>query len=752
MKRNFNWLNAQRVDVPHLRLVESAVTADFQDLAGQILAGGSPLVVRGFTIPVGTAVGNAASSLTLVTAGGILMHPTASEQGSIFTVPASQTAEQLNSANSKVIGSFVPGTNYIGIDLIRLADTSTADTMKFLSDATAQEFSQTLPLGRTLQYRIYIQATDFDHALNVLPIANVGVDTNGNVTSVTDARRMAFRLGVGGTTPAARTPFTSMATRTEPGVTADSTHVIDPFTGADKGLGSLRDWMAAVMNRLWEMGSGAYWYSPTTRGDDRLVFGATVFSGSGTNYYWNGTDLLWQGLTYIFAHGETGVSSRAVQDQTSASSPSSLLTGLTDGDCIYVDLDKATAGTMVAAKGQFAALTAPTIPGSRRIFAWRTGGKVYVEGVGGGSPVDQGGAHATTTAYGTGKVYSQPTSQLNPIFPVVDGNGYAVCEGVTCGVDSPTGGQMVLGGGATTTSIALGDITHGQTTSVMGELDVYNGIFLEGSFPSIDAGAAHTLKIGGSFATEVDIGKSGVVTKILGNLIAGSSYIDGGSNGAVLQIGPSLASQVSIGASGIPSSILGLLYIKSSIDTGPSTTLQIGPTLANGISLGSVSAPTSVLGALSIVGSIDTTSGVTMNIGTSNATQINIGGVAHPTQINGALFTSKAVVESLVSVSGYSSGTPIGFDASTGSYFEVVTGVYGSNVTMNAPTNPTTGQRITVRIKNTNSGALGVLTWNSVFKLASWVQPASAFSRSIDFLYTGGAWVEISRAPNDVPN
>jgi len=90
------------------------------------------------------------------------------------------------------------------------------------------------------------------------------------------------------------------------------------------------------------------------------------------------------------------------------------------------------------------------------------------------------------------------------------------------------------------------------------------------------------------------------------------------------------------------------------------------------------------------------------------------------------------------------------FDASLGSYFRIIV-TDGNAFTINAPSNPTTGQRITVIIENSAGGALGTATWNTVFKLATWTQPANLYSRSIDFTYNGGNWVETCRTTTDVP-
>jgi hypothetical protein len=73
--------------------------------------------------------------------------------------------------------------------------------------------------------------------------------------------------------------------------------------------------------------------------------------------------------------------------------------------------------------------------------------------------------------------------------------------------------------------------------------------------------------------------------------------------------------------------------------------------------------------------------------------------------------------------------------------------------TITNPTNPVAGQRITIQIKNTSGGAMGIITWGGVFLYSAWTNPADGFSRAIDFVYNGTtSWVEVSRTPADVPN
>lgn len=92
----------------------------------------------------------------------------------------------------------------------------------------------------------------------------------------------------------------------------------------------------------------------------------------------------------------------------------------------------------------------------------------------------------------------------------------------------------------------------------------------------------------------------------------------------------------------------------------------------------------------------------------------------------------------------------ITFAAGTGNSF-VVAATNGTAFTINAPTGPATGLVMDVTIKNSSGGALGVITWNAVFKMAAFTNPANGFSRTVRFRYDGTNWVE-RRVDADVPN
>ena len=89
-------------------------------------------------------------------------------------------------------------------------------------------------------------------------------------------------------------------------------------------------------------------------------------------------------------------------------------------------------------------------------------------------------------------------------------------------------------------------------------------------------------------------------------------------------------------------------------------------------------------------------------------------------------------------------------NAAEGNSF-VITANNTSAFTINAPINPATGQEIVITIKNASGGALGVITWNAVFKKATFTSPANGFNRSIRLRYDGTNWCEV-RDDADVPN
>lgn len=78
----------------------------------------------------------------------------------------------------------------------------------------------------------------------------------------------------------------------------------------------------------------------------------------------------------------------------------------------------------------------------------------------------------------------------------------------------------------------------------------------------------------------------------------------------------------------------------------------------------------------------------------------------------------------------------------------------GTAMTINAPTNPRHGRLLEFTVYNTSGGAMGVITWNAIYKKTAFTNPANTFNRTICFRYEAVAnvWVQVDQATVDVPN
>ena len=86
-----------------------------------------------------------------------------------------------------------------------------------------------------------------------MPVAIVTTDSNGNVTSITDARYNLYSLETGGINPNPNHVYPWSEGRTQPPVTINSSNSSqDPFTGGDKQLSDFKDWADAIMSTLLE--------------------------------------------------------------------------------------------------------------------------------------------------------------------------------------------------------------------------------------------------------------------------------------------------------------------------------------------------------------------------------------------------------------------------------------------------------------------------------------------------------------------
>ena len=279
-----NLLSEQRYDISDARRIESAVRDDFDTTVTSIITNTSQgYIIRGFSILTAGSIGSPANSLEMVVDPGAVLNINASVSGTIFQTPTGTPNQILNAAtNVNVSGSFTANsTNYVGIDYNRFAD-STTDVTKFIWQVSSNSEIQTIaPAAQTLTYKVFITTSTW--AANVLPVAIVTTDSNGNVTSVTDARWMLYSLQTGGLTPNPSYTYPWSAGRTQPPVTTTS-DAVDPFVGGDKQLTCLKDWMDAIMSEIGEIKGTPEWFSsiaPLSIQSLLQDLGNTVITGAG---------------------------------------------------------------------------------------------------------------------------------------------------------------------------------------------------------------------------------------------------------------------------------------------------------------------------------------------------------------------------------------------------------------------------------------------------------------------------------------
>lgn len=267
VKRSQNWINQQRVDVPHLRSIESAVRNDFDELINSFAIGANAsYIIRGFEISMVGAVGSSATGLQMLVENSSFFHGASNEAGTFYQIPAGIPSQIINSTtNSRVQGAFTPSAlNYIGIEFSRIVDNTTSAQVFLWNPTNKNEISKTIPLAETLDYKIIVTSSLW--ASNVLPIAIVETDSSNNTLRVEDRRPMLFRLGTAGSnTP---NPFHKYPWTNHPEGRVEnfwsSSSAVSPFKGGDKQILHFKEWADAVMSQILEIKGTTYWYEENT--------------------------------------------------------------------------------------------------------------------------------------------------------------------------------------------------------------------------------------------------------------------------------------------------------------------------------------------------------------------------------------------------------------------------------------------------------------------------------------------------------
>lgn len=258
-KQAFNWLSEMRVDLPHLKMFQDSLLFD-QNSQIQMQQGLNAYILTGFNVATPWAAGNPANSLQVIVSGAIVTLAQ-DPNGSFLLVPTGTPNETLTSSNTNVTGSFTPSsTNYVSIQFVRPADTTTDDLVAFWDEDADSEFTQTVPLGLVLNYQLVINTTGFG---NNAPICTVQTSSSNNIVSITNCKSNLYRLGSGGSTPDPLHSWT-YATSPENPLTATSS-AVDPFANnGDWELATEKNWMDAVMTSIKNIWGSEYWYLGST--------------------------------------------------------------------------------------------------------------------------------------------------------------------------------------------------------------------------------------------------------------------------------------------------------------------------------------------------------------------------------------------------------------------------------------------------------------------------------------------------------
>lgn len=277
VKRRLSGYSGMRVDLPHIRSIESSVSYDFDSVLRGIIVGSNPYLIRGFDIIIPNAAINA-SALVVEVSDSAVLHGSSGESGTILTVATGTADDTLNSSNSRVVGAFQNGVpNYVSLSYKRSTDPATADQTAGWSEAQKSEYKRTVPIGRVLDYQYIITTSGFS---TNLPLYVIGVSPTGAVQYITKGANGLFRLGKGGSVPDPYSSYSfgSLANSQSPGtprrewlnentsvasnpVTAMPGDDPNAFRFGDWSIQTLKEWMDAIMTRIKETTGSLFWYT-----------------------------------------------------------------------------------------------------------------------------------------------------------------------------------------------------------------------------------------------------------------------------------------------------------------------------------------------------------------------------------------------------------------------------------------------------------------------------------------------------------
>lgn len=363
----------QRLDLPDYRNIEDFVCADLKAIQKNVWSNNN-FVISGFA-PTPGSIGSDTLSLVIANSSCML-----GQDDGVLYIGAPSIANLSTDA-------LTPGSiNYVELTIEK--DTGGADSRAFW-DPTANggaggEFSQIVDTYVFLKPSFSINTSNFTGDANKIKICKVTVNGSGIITAIEDSRNLFFRLGRDGN-PGFTFPWSS---RTEPLTTN--------FTGADKDIKNIKQWMDSVMDGLREIKGTTYWYEapavsfPGAFANPNLsvLAGAT----SSARFAWDGaflqitddsiTPLQSDVIAYL------RIFSTSVDLELTRQSGGGGQIALADKEVLWLEIPSPYANTtydgvgLTSANYRVSALGSVPLDEKSYWLAYREGSKLYVRGLG----------------------------------------------------------------------------------------------------------------------------------------------------------------------------------------------------------------------------------------------------------------------------------------------------------------------------------------------------------------------------------
>lgn len=96
-------------------------------------------------------------------------------------------------------------------------------------------------------------------------------------------------------------------------------------------------------------------------------------------------------------------------------------------------------------------------------------------------------------------------------------------------------------------------------------------------------------------------------------------------------------------------------------------------------------------------------------------------------------------------------GPSVAIDRTLGKTFKILV-TDGADFTIHNPMPAVDGRETTIIVRNDGAGVMGLITWDTAYRLAPFVNPTAGRMQSVTFVFDGTDWIETSRTPVEVPN